>query len=202
MIASHEPHRHPRPPLLSRTLLSGLLLGITLSAQAAGPYSKLDDAGQRVSESARNWACVVDAGSDLVWENKANDSSLRDVNNTYSWRALQSANRERYNEQDGGSCTGDIDCDTATYINQLNKDKLCGFDDWRGPTRIELKTLLQDGNEIPKIDQTYFPHTWESVYWASSGEDEKPLSVDFGNGFDYINRHSRAKYLRAVRSGE
>jgi len=208
MIASRELCQYPRSPLrrgprtahlLAAALLPSLLIGPGPSAHAVGPYGKLDTAGQRLPDSARNWACVEDSGTGLVWEHKTNDSSLRDVNNTYSWTALKSANRERYNEKDGGSCTGGIDCDTASYARRLNEDKLCGFDDWRVPTRVELKTLRTTSSESPKIDQTYFPYTWESVYWASSGEREKPLSIDFGDGFDYINRHSRAKYLRLVR---
>jgi hypothetical protein len=178
-----------------------LALGVSLPAAAANQFVKLDAQGQAMARSAEA-ACVLDDASGLVWEAKRNDSSLRDVNNTYSWLPLSDNNKGRYDEADGGSCTGDIKCDTASYVRAVNDDKLCGFSDWRVPTRDELNGIRVSQSELPKIDIDFFPHTWESVYWASSGRDEQARSVDFGDSFDYINRHSRVKYLRLVRGGK
>lgn len=176
-----------------------LAVSVSLPANAANQFSKLDQNGNRVNSTEAQAACVKDDSTGLTWEAKSNDSTLRDVNNTYSWMPLNADNKGKFDEKDAGSCTGGISCDSAGYVRAVNKAKLCGHSDWRVPTRKELMSIRVAGAKLPKIDQAFFPHTWESVYWASSGRDERARNVDFGDGFDYINQHSRAKYLRLVR---
>ena len=71
--------------------------------------------------------------------------------------------------QNGGTCTGEIRCDTQAYIDEVNKNGLCGYKDWRLPTPTELYGLLDLGASpfrnwghegvtpiIVKPDQSFF----------------------------------------------
>src|SRR4030067_2671884 len=73
------------------------------------------------------WACVRDNQSGLVWEVKKSEPGLQNINNTYSWYdSDQNTNGGWAGEANVGECTGS-DCDTESYIKEINANKLCGF---------------------------------------------------------------------------
>ena len=83
-------------------------------------------------------------------------------------------------------------------VDAANKEKLCGFSDWRVPNLLELKTLVYCGNGWyekgwcngnycrPTINENFFINTksgWLDGYWSSS-----PYAMSSGGawliGFD------------------
>lgn len=72
------------------------------------------------------------------------------------------------------SCHASGRCRTELFAQDVNATTLamCGYRDWRIPTRRELLTLVHAGTASPNpsVDQTYFPNIstghWE--FWTST----------------------------------
>ena len=48
-------------------------------------YTKLDGSGGVLPDSAAAWSMVKDNVTGLIWENKTDDGTIHDKDNTYSW---------------------------------------------------------------------------------------------------------------------
>jgi hypothetical protein len=97
-------------------------------------------------------SCVRDNVTGLIWEGKE-ASGTRAGSNTYS-------------NLGNGAVT-----DASGYVAAVNASALCGFTDWRLPTRQELLTLVDYGAVTPgqSIKQDWFPNTNARGYWSSEG---------------------------------
>ncbi|WP_186442918.1 Lcl domain-containing protein [Desulfobotulus alkaliphilus] len=153
------------------------------------------------------WACVQDNHTGLIWEVKAKEG-LRSREHTYSWyNPDNTSNGGEAGTQNGGACTGSS-CDTLSYVQTVNSQGLCGFTDWRMPTRNELLSLVYfNSSSGPQIDVNHFPntrgHSDESDYWtASPVASSTPLAwtVFFNTGLLSNDAKSAANPLRLVRS--
>ena len=95
-------------------------------------------------------SCVKDNITGLIWEGKTDDGGLRDKDRTYT-------------NQGGGAAT-----DTSGYVAAVNALNLCGFSDWRMPTRSELTNLVDYGKTgIAPINATSFGNTALAEYWSA-----------------------------------
>ena len=180
---------------------------ITIKIADKPSYVKLSSNQQELDESAPNWNCVVDKNTGLTWEKKTEDRGLRDAENFYSWYNPDIIGNGGYaGVADNGKCRGGIDCDTNAYVEAVNELKLCGYSDWRLPTRAELMTLVQfSGNKIGKglIDAHYFPGAASDWYWASDSDvDNSKYAwyVLYFNGRYMRANKAEAKRVRLVRS--
>lgn len=114
--------------------------------RAGFSFIKVDADGKPLSADATDWSCVKDKVTGLMWERKTSDGGLRDKGNTYSWyNPDMNTNGQSEGTKNGGTCTGEIRCDTQAYIDEVNKNGLCGYKDWRLPTPNELYGLLDLG---------------------------------------------------------
>lgn len=169
-------------------------------AGAAGfDYTKVSNTGNDLDASAAlggnadDWGCTRDNITGLLWEVKTTDGGLRDTGWSYTWYSDATRGDGTSNElnagdagvENGGTCFNQYDittndtgnyCDTAGFVAAVNASGLCGFTDWRLPTRRELETLIHFGAQNPAIDTNYFPNTaalfgdyyWISATWPSS----------------------------------
>jgi hypothetical protein len=136
-------------------------------------------------------ACVRDNVTGLIWESKTDKGGLHDGDNTYSlYNPDFTTNGGFAGRPNLGSCTGSK-CDTYAYVNAVNAQALCGFTDWRLPTRKELLSLVDRGIPYPgpTIDSNYFPNTrktwfWSSTAYASTFYEAWTVSFYAGNGYD------------------
>lgn len=179
------------------------------SKQSISDYQTLDTKGALLADQAQSyaikpWICVRSVKTGLVWEVKNNDGGLRDKDNTYSWHHPNAKiNAGVAGSANGGKCSGSA-CDIHAYQQAINKLKLCGYDDWRIPTREELLTLLDKKAVYPKAttDIDAFPNTANSYYWTATSYSFNPQMawfVYFGSGYDYYEYKTFASHVRLVR---
>ncbi|MBF0202513.1 MAG: DUF1566 domain-containing protein [Desulfamplus sp.] len=145
-------------------------------------YTKLDAGGNTLSDSATSWAMVKDNYTGLIWENKTDDGSIHDKDNTYTWQ----------NAQD-------------VFIANLNANAFGGYTDWRLPTIKELGSIVNYGRYNPAIDVSYFSDTMSSYYWSATtgaGDTAGAWLIHFDDGLDPFNGKSSSYYVRAVRAGQ
>jgi len=125
---------------------------------------------------------VQDNVTGLVWENKTDDGSIHDKDNTYNWQDAQDV-----------------------FIAALNNDNFGGYSDWRLPTINELSFIRNLDTYDPSINTDYFPNTMvSSDYWSSTtyaGDPSYAWLVDFYDG-DVLHYGKSYNYVRAVRSGQ
>ena len=174
------------------------------SAKTADHFERLDIDGKRIDDS-ETWSCVADNRTKLVWEVKTADGGIRDANHSYSW--YDPERDSQTGVKDGGRCSGGVKCDTHHYRVSLNQERLCGYDDWRLPSREELETLVEFQTKKSKasIDSRFFPLAAASWYWTASSNHRNPgyaWYVLFRNGIPLNDLKARPKHVRLVRGGK
>ena len=152
---------------------------------------KLDAAGQPLPANASEWSCVRDRRTGLVWEQKTADGGLHDAGRGYT--------------QLGNGAEDDA----SGLLAATRAQALCGFGDWRLPTRTELEGLLVfDGVEgTQRVDADWFRPTTQHVHWSATsaavigGAPVYRWAVNFygGESFWYSGEFGRFA-LRLVRS--
>ena len=109
------------------------------------------------------WACVRDNHTGLIWEVKTKDGGIHDQGNSYRWGGKTAR----------GSGYGEYYSDWDVLIDDSNAEKLCGFSNWRVPSRNEVMGLVNyaEGdwrNREYAVDTSYFPNIGMLYYWTSS----------------------------------
>lgn len=173
------------------------------TAEKQAAYIKYDSNGNLIEADEKQWSCVFDTKSGLMWEVKSREDSLRYPENLYSWYSPE------YNTlqgvTDGGRCKGGIACDTHSYVEAMNRKKFCGHNDWRLPTDKEMLGLVsyESGPNNIKIDTSFFPNTLPSWYWTASSNESHPeyaWYVLFKNGLPLNGLKENPKHIRLVRN--
>ena len=168
-------------------------------------FVKLDNQGKPFSRfsDTQFWACVLDQQTGLTWEIKTSDGGLQDSQQTYSWYIPNST-------QNGGSA-GYLDkgkcilpqCNTQAYIDAINRKKVCGSNQWRLPTREELRSIINYNIKYPgpTINKLYFPNSLNQFYWSSvpdANDKDSAWGIGFSFGYDYAYFKSDLGYIRLV----
>lgn len=159
-------------------------------------FTKLSASGNPLPATVASWSCVRDNVTGLIWEVKTSDGSIHDKSNTYRWGGKTAQ----------GSGYGVYFSDWNTLVDGSNAEKLCGFSDWRLPTRLELQSLVSYNRlpPAPAIDGNYFPNTINTHFWTSqpgAADPSMASEVDFGMGFFGAIPRNVPLLVRLVRSG-
>lgn len=130
--------------------------------------------------------CVRDNATGLIWQGHSSEAgSLRspterktnytDSNFPQKWNAtaLVFENPTQNDIDSSGNIIG--------FRNLVNQSSLCGFSNWRIPTKDELSSLTKSGS-TPSIDTAWFPYTSPEIYWTSTQEGSGTWAVDFSGG--------------------
>ena len=177
---------------------------LTVNRSSATGYSEVPNS------SGGNYArteCVLDNSTGLIWEGKtASPATSRlgistytnydDVNSAQKWNGSNFVN----------PTPAEIDAGTNSigYRNSVNASALCGYTDWRLPTKDELLGVVASGGST-RIDTTWFPNTQANWYWSSSpymGSSSSVWDVYFDNFGVYSGSGDRygTNHVRLVRN--
>lgn len=120
------------------------------------------------------WHCVQDNHTGLLWEVKSSEeTSLHFGADTFSW---YEPNAQRNGGQAGGQDLGMCNqkpCDTASFIQRVNQEKLCGKNNWRLPTPGELLSIIDQSQTNPAVDSHYFPNLSFNAHWTAQTHAER-----------------------------
>lgn len=176
------------------------------AGRAGFDFTALDASGKPTDPTtgAMPHPCVRDNVTGLVWEVKTDDGGPRDKDWFYSWYDSNPAtNGGSVGYSNRGVCFGASQCDTEKYVAAVNAYQLCGYTDWRLPTRAELHSIVDYGQYAPAIDVTYFPNTPGAPFWTSSPAaypDQAWYVVSVGGAHNVWRNTSRV-HVRLVRNG-
>ena len=137
--------------------------------------------------------CVRDNATGLVWEGKT-VTGIRAGTNLYT----------NFNNYYGTAAQIASSNNAQGYINAVNAMALCGYTNWRLPTKDELAGIT-DSNYYPSINTTWFPNTQDIMYWASNpfnGFNNVSWGVGFNFGGYRIGSREGTFPVRLVRSSQ
>ena len=138
----------------------------TLNAKQDGHLTAVNPMSYSAVGAYPTSLCVKDNVTGLVWEAKTSDGSPQDKDKLYT------------------KLNNGLDTDAYTYIAAINAVQLCGFSDWRLPTRNELQTLVDYGSAAAPRVAWGGLLTGAGKYWTSSTIYDNPNS-SYYVGFDY-----------------
>lgn len=157
-------------------------------------FTKLDTSGNALPNTALFWACVKDNNTGLVWEVKTDDGGIQDKDNTYRWGGKTALLNAPFGTQ--------FD-DWNTLLDGVNNANLCGFNDWKVPSKHEYMSIIHYDREFPALDNSFFPNT-NTIYWTASpyagpGIESAWRVIVNNGGINHIQRNLSG-FVRLVRS--
>ncbi len=163
-------------------------------------FTKLDEQGLELANSATEWSCVRDNNTGMIWQVKQRVGGLHDTTNTYTWLNFDETNNGGdIGTENGGSCSGS-NCDTASYVDAINEARFCGGGDWSLPSLEQLRSIADYSVLSPglTIDSNFFPNS-SDVYWSSTPEANRTIGVWTFSYFDGSDQTASKNSRRAVR---
>jgi Protein of unknown function (DUF1566)/PKD domain len=123
-------------------------------------------------------SCVKDTITGLTWEGKE-ASGTRAGTNLYT----------NYRGTYGTAAQISAPSNAASYVTAVNAAVLCGFSNWRLPTRSELQSIVDYSVSYtgPTIDSEWFPnthnycHTWTSSPYMGFSNGDSIINFRFGD---------------------
>ncbi len=109
----------------------------------------------------------------------------------------------------GSSCLGKSKSyswqQASDYVKNLNENTgFSGYKDWRLPTVVELRSIVEEQCVNPAANMEVFPNTTPKGFWSSSpfaGFNDYVWYVNFNQGYDnYVGSNYDGNYVRLVRS--
>jgi len=162
-----------------------------LQKKAAGTGATCDAA-----RFVNDGTTITDNLTGLQWEQKTDDVTVHDKDNTYTWSTSSDGD---VTDEDGTAFT--------SFLATLNSGGcFAGQCDWRLPTVLELETILLEPFQCttsPCIDVVFGP-TVAGIYWSATSLTLRPDDawyVYFGRGDVYTAYKNSTRYVRAVRGG-
>ena len=150
-----------------------------------------------VAEYFDKTECVRDNATGLIWEVKT-ASSLRAGSNIYT-NFDSDISKQKGPALPAPTITEISAIDNSVgYKNVVARSNLCGFNNWRIPSKDELITLTTPGG----VDSTWFPNTPLEPFWTSTEsvfDVTLAIAVGFANGGTGDFVRSGKEHVRLVR---
>ena len=128
------------------------------NTMAAFSFTKLDSDGNALADDAKQWRCVKDNVTGLIWERKTftqdrENKDFQDVKYEYGYydshTGLGIKDTGKNIGKDDCGLIGDV-CSTEQYVINANTKNLCGLTNWRLPSRFEVFNLVNLGTKDSK----------------------------------------------------
>lgn len=169
--------RGSKPVDIMKYLIVLLLILFSNSPYAGEKFTKISSIGLELSDSASKWSCVKYNVTGQIWEVKTRANK----DDTYTFDKA------------------------SDYGSHVNKNKLCGYSDWRVPSIKELNSISAKNTYKPAVDRKYFPNIYPIDYWSKSPYakyTEYAWSIYFYSGYLYYFKKQDELNVRLVRGGE
>ena len=178
-------------------------------------FTKVSNHGDALPSVAGLWYCLKDEVTGLMWEVKSQasgvkgDGGLHDADDTLTWYDNDNTQNgglvgamDNYGNTCHGYNSGNIKtfCNTQAYVARVNEAALCGYSDWRLPSRHELLSIVSGHRISPAADVDYFTDlvtvgsTLSAIFWSASPSASIPSeawSVNFITaGVSTVNKSS------------
>jgi hypothetical protein len=180
-----------------------LSLFMSVSNIVIADFVKLSNEGEVLDFENSNWSCVLDQKTSLVWEVKGETEGLQYTMNTYTWF---DGDTGRKNNMYSKNCFWGEGCNTQSYIDDINEAQLCTYNNWRLPTRNELKTIINYyADDDILIDLDFFPNAQMGTYWTSMTAKDNPslaYEIPFFFGGSIVREKYIDTYIRLVHSAD
>ncbi|MFP8779715.1 DUF1566 domain-containing protein [Hydrogenophaga sp. RWCD_12] len=153
----------------------------TLNSQQDGHRTAVNPMSYSAYGAYPTTACIKDNVTGLIWEAKTTDGGLHDKDKVYT-------------KLNNGLAT-----DVYPFIAAVNASNLCGFSDWRLPTRDELLGLVDYSSQVAPRAQ--LANTGIDKHWTSTlavGYTQSSYYVDFSYGDSAVYDHSYSHRARLV----
>lgn len=155
----------------------------------------------------------MDNETDLMWEKKTEDGGLRDYRHGYSWFEDSSGYADprdaqtdtQYAKPYGYHCSNSlVKCNTKDFIQAVNKQKLCGYNNWRLPSKDELIVMGKKQDKKEFFDLNSFYLYWSNLLHPYDEYHKKDVwCVHFYVGYSSgCGKDDANVRVRAVRSGQ
>ena len=150
--------------------------------------------------------CIKDNVSGLMWEGKAG-SGMRAGSLTYTNYDSTSVPQVLTSPAYATATQAQVDATTNAvgYKKTVNALALCGYTDWRLPSRDELKGLVEPKASPTgaSVDGLWFPNTPAYVFWTASPYETNASYawlVDFFDGSTAVSfDRGTGAHIRLVR---
>lgn len=155
------------------------------------PDDEVVPGGAPLSYTDNGDGTFTDDNTGLMWEIKAYDGTIHDVDNTYTWSATGV-------DPDGTAFT--------VFRAGLNdqENPFAGHTSWRLPTAKELQSLVDYSVYGPAVSDELPGATAPYYYWSSTANannDDNAWNVNFRNGYVVFSSKGFDFHVRAVRGG-
>ena len=147
---------------MRNTLLIPLMLLLSVTVKA--DLNKMSDSGETIAPDSEVWSCVLDDKTSLIWEVKSEKKGVQYALNTYTWFDGESG---RDNGTFSKNCYWGKNCNTQSFIKDINKAELCGYSNWRLPTRDELNSQLLTTTGI--VIYSLILISFQTLRWIATG---------------------------------
>ena len=150
-------------------------------------YIKISSTGKHLPDNEKEWSCVLDTKTGLMWEDKT-ASGLRSYQHRYSWYEDNNGVIDPSFTPDPNNpveyCGKTISkCNTRAFVQAINTQRLCGYNDWRLPIADEVYDIGVD--ETKRVYFKYYddhsnnPSNPSGTWVSSSGTWPIPLKPMF-----------------------
>lgn len=180
-------------------------------------FTKISFSGTALSASATSWDCVLDNRTGYMWEVKTAAGDLHDGSDTFTWYDSNPATNGGAinNGADGAnnmSCFGYVSGSPSTYCNiqafaaRVNAAGLCGYNNWRVPSYMEMLSIIDHSRVLPAIDTDFFPHTpatTSSYHWTATpiaADNLKSWNIRTLNGYGSNRLNTAKNAVRLIRT--
>ncbi len=191
--------------------------------EKAFDFTKLDQFGDELPDTANDFACIRDNVTGLIWELKEPviaappASTLRAANNRYSFVNSNAGNGDEAGVPAAAltTCPSTENCGLEVYVEEVNETAYCGGANWRLPTIEELMSIADFGRvgQNHLLDPAFFRFEpdysvqnnlfyWTSQSSAEGGGGISAWVFDIRNGNDNTlpKQQTQLGYVRLVRS--